>query len=269
MMRFTPIDMAQFAAIEVATAGFAPFTDKHVASTRKALAALKHIERHDGSHDYGYCWGCTIFRTVYGTGFDEKVAQALTRLATYAEHFATRPGQQPDASPNKELWSRYYCDLMQDEQALSQLTEDEIGEQFDAWILQNRRPVRGRREHNSRFMFCVMLDRESVDNIIALPEDPHVPIPYKAGEEDEGVPYLKLISDRLKTEDEEGQGRYWLRVGITEFLWPVYFFPQDPDILIEQLGWVDSRDEVQNLWGSPTLWFNKSIEGRFVLFPCE
>ncbi|KAJ6789600.1 hypothetical protein PWT90_11023 [Aphanocladium album] len=71
------------------------FTDESVASTRKALAALEHLARHDGSHDYGYCWGYTIFQTVYGPGSDDKVAQALARLAAYAEHFAMRPGHCP------------------------------------------------------------------------------------------------------------------------------------------------------------------------------
>lgn len=38
-----------------------------------------------------------------------------------------RPGQQPHDSPNEELKSRYYCELVQDEQGLSGLTEDKTG----------------------------------------------------------------------------------------------------------------------------------------------
>lgn len=79
MVQFTPIDMAQFATIEAATASSTSLTDERVASTRKGLAALKHLARHDSSHDYGYCWGNTVFRTVYEPGSDEMVEQALTR----------------------------------------------------------------------------------------------------------------------------------------------------------------------------------------------
>lgn len=258
MARFTPIDMAQFAATE-ATVGSIWFPDERVDSTRKALAALKHLAWHDGSHDYGYCWGYTVFRTVYEPGSDEMVERALTRLASYAAHYATRPGQQPDGSLNEEFRSRYYCELVQDEQGLSGITEDETGERFDAWIAQNRRAVEGRRERNSRFMFCLMLDRESINNILDLPVDPWA-VPYRTREEDKGVPYVKLISDRLKTEDEDGQGRYWLRVGITDFSWPVYFFPDDPGASVEEMGWVDSNDQVQSLWGSYILWDKKNMK---------
>ncbi len=33
-----------------------------------------------------------------------------------------------------------------------------------------------------------------------------------------------------------------------DHLWPVYSLNQDSDALIEELGWLDSKDGVQNLW---------------------
>ncbi len=53
-------------------------------------------------------------------------------------------------------------------------------------------------------MLCPM---ECIDDILAVSIDPRDPIPYRTGEKDDGVPYVKLISDRIKTEDEVGQSR--------------------------------------------------------------
>jgi hypothetical protein len=236
-------------------------------------SALKHIAIHDGSHDYGYCWGFTIFRTVYTPDSNEAVTEALERLAVYAKYFVTKGAQlhprvrrgegQFNTRPNEELISRYYNELVQDEESLADASESEVGERFDAWITQHRRPVTARStETNTRFLFCLMLDEESIDNILALPQDPYAPTNFRAHDEEEDECYVKVISNRMKTEEEYGgEGRYWLRVGIRDFLFLVCFFAaeDEPDVIIEELGWIDPEDGVQNLWGSGTKWQNEIL----------
>lgn len=188
--------MAQFPPIDMAIACPAPLCDADVQSTHKARSALQHLATHDGSHDYPYCWGYTIFRTVYTPGSDEDVAKALDHLAVYARYFFTKgqlhprvPGgeDQFDTRPTEELLSRYFSELVQDEQRLGDLSESEVGERFDAWITQHRRPVTGGISpvENTRFLFCLMLDAESLDNILALPQDPYGPITHNTYDEDD------------------------------------------------------------------------------------
>ncbi len=261
--------MTQFPPIDMTVVCPEPRCDVDADATRKSRSALKHLAKHDGSHDYPYCWGYTVFRTVYTPGSDEAVAKALERLAVYAKYFITKEQLHPrvrgregqfDTRPNDELLSRYYSELVQDEQSLADVSESDVGYRFDAWITQHRRPVTGRSpERNTRFLFCLMLDEESLENILALPQDPYAPISSSAYDEDEGECHIKVISNRIKSEQEGGGGRYWLRVGIVDFLWPMWFFPSDPDIMIEELGWCDAEDGVQNLWGTPTDWFNESM----------
>ncbi|KAH7113122.1 hypothetical protein B0J13DRAFT_574742 [Dactylonectria estremocensis] len=257
--------------IDIAIAYPEPRFPGDVEPGRTSRIALQHLARHDGSHDYAYSWGYTIFRTVYGPGSDEDVAKALDRLAAYAKFFAQKEHACPvvgqgafDARPNEELWSRYRCELVQDEQTLADASESEVGERFDAWIRQRRRPfTTAYPVPNARFLFCLMLDDESLENILALPEDPRAPANYggAADEDDEGGEgWIKVISNRMRSEEEEGEsGRYWLRVGITDYLWPMWFYPFDPDAMLEEMGWRDAEDGVQNLWGRPTDWFEEMM----------
>ncbi|KAI8648700.1 hypothetical protein NCS57_01482200 [Fusarium keratoplasticum] len=235
--------------------------------TRLSRIALQHLARHDGSHDYPYSWGYTLFRTVYTPGSDEDVAKAVERLAIYAKFFTQKEHARGafDSRPNEELWSRYYCEVVQDEQALANASESEVGERFDGWIRQHRRPATSLYpEPNARFLFCLMLDEESLENILALPEDPRAPVNYGYGApgEDAGEGWVKVISNRIRSEDEGGGGRYWLRVGITDYLWPMWFYPFDPDAMLEEMGWMDAEDGVQNLWGRPSEWFEEMMAAR-------
>ncbi|KAK7413097.1 hypothetical protein QQX98_008045 [Neonectria punicea] len=258
--------MTNLPPIDMAIAYPKPRFAGDVEPVRTSRIALQHLARHDSSHDYPYSWGYTIFRTVYTPGSDEAVARAVERLAVYAKFFAQNEHARPgvgagafDARPNEELWSRYHCEVVQDEQTLANASESEVGERFDAWIRQHRRPlITGTYpEPNARFLFCLMLDEESLENILALPEDPRSPVNYGASDEDEGEGWVKVISDRMKSEEEGGGGRWWLRVGITDYLWPMWFYPFDPDAMLEEMGWRDVEDGVQNLWGRPSDWFEE------------
>ncbi|KAM0327425.1 hypothetical protein ACHAQA_005711 [Verticillium albo-atrum] len=243
-----------------------------VEPVRLSRLALQYLARHDGSHDYPYSWGYTIFRTVYTPGSDEAIAQAVERLAVYAKFFTQNEHARPrlgagafDTRPNEELWSRYYCEVVQDEQNLANASESEVGEWFDAWIGQHRRSATSTRpEPNARFLFCLMLDKESLENILALPEDPRSPVNYRGsyGDEEKSRGWVKVITNRMRTEEEGGGGRWWLRVGISDYLWPMWFYPFDPDAMLEEMGWMDAEDGIQNLWGSPTDWFKEIMATR-------
>lgn len=87
---------------------------------------LKHIAHHDGSHNYSYSWGYTIFRNVYAPGSDEAFVKAIERLAVYAKFFTQNEHSRPrlgrgafDPRPNEELWSRYYCEVIQNKDNLA------------------------------------------------------------------------------------------------------------------------------------------------------
>jgi hypothetical protein len=212
----------------------------------KSRFALQELANHDGSHDYAYSWGYTIFRTVYGPDTDEDFARAIERLAVYAKRFTQNDPH--DSRPDEELWSRYYSEVVQDEERLSGATESEVGDMFDAWIRDHRRTTTtASLSPNSRFLFCLMLDEESIENILELPEDPRRRV------FDYGASWVKVISNKVKTIEGGPSNRWWLRVGVTDFLWPLWFSTFDPDIMIEERGWEDEDDGVRNIWGGPDL----------------
>lgn len=233
-----------------------------------ARSALRDLARYDGSHDYAYSWGYTIFRTFYGPGSDEAVDEALRRLAAYARVFAYdgtdaiptpgHGGDPVDARAKDDFWRRYHCDLVRDEDTLAGMSESAVGERFDAWIREHRRPVvSGHYETpDGRFLFCLMFDRESVENILALPEDPESPLADVPWQKEEWRGWVKVISNRVKwVEEGESSSRWWLRVGVTDYLWPLWFMVfAGWGVCIEEMGW-EAEDGVQNLWGSLGSWY--------------
>lgn len=141
---------------------------------------------------------------------------------------------------------------------LAGASEREVGGIFDAWIRQHRRAAptttnaSPRPRPNARFLFCLMLDEQSLKNILELPEDPRALT-------ERGSSWVKVVTNRVRSAEEGGGGRWWLRVGVADYLWPMWFFPFDPDAILEEMGWEDARDGVQNLWGNPTDWFKESM----------
>ncbi|KAH7174914.1 uncharacterized protein B0J16DRAFT_186010 [Fusarium flagelliforme] len=221
---------------------------------RLSRHALRNLADNDHSHNYPYCWGFTIFRTVYSPDSDEAVAKAVDRLSCYAKHFTDNESMPPrindpyDPLPNQDLWGRYYSELIEDESILSNASADEAGHVFDNWINANRTPVdyANQRFHcpNGRFCFCLMLDQESIDNILAMPDDPRTPLKL---DRQKLLRWVKVVTNETMRDGR----RWWLRVSIAEYLWPLWFICFDPDAMIEEMGWVDENDGIQNLWGSP------------------
>lgn len=254
--------MAELPPIDMAIASPASRFPGDVESRRMSRIALQHLAHHDGSHDYPYSWGYTIFRTAYAPGSDKAFAKAIERLAVYAksftqdEHARPRLGQGAfDPRPNEELWSRYHCEVVQDEDNLAGASESEVGDMFEAWIRQHHRAATSTTSAsprpNARFLFCLMLDDESIENILELPENPRAPA-------DRGSSWVKVVTNRARSAEEGGGGRWWLRVGVTDYLWPMWFYPFDPDAMLEEMGWKD-EDGVQNLWGTPADWFEEML----------
>jgi hypothetical protein len=218
--------------------------------------AQHQLERNKNSQNHPLSWGYTIFRTIYKYGSDEAVAEAVKRLAVYAKHFARNGYRCPEGGGGfddcsaEDLWSHYYSEVVENRESLANASVDGVGEQFDAWIRQHQSPATtAYPKPNGRFTFCLMLDEQSLDNILGLPEDPVDPLNHSRGRYATSG-WVKVIANRMKSEEEKGEGRYWLRVGVSDYLWPTWFSPFDPDYIIEEMAWVDAVDGVQNLWGS-------------------
>ncbi|KAK6697600.1 hypothetical protein SNK04_013853 [Fusarium graminearum] len=113
--------MANFAPVDMAIANPEARFPGDQEPRRMARHALRNLADNDHSHSYPYCWGFTIFRTVYTPGSDEAVTAAVDRLSRYAKHFADNESMPPrindpyDPLPNQDLWNRYYSEVIADE----------------------------------------------------------------------------------------------------------------------------------------------------------
>jgi hypothetical protein len=123
---------------------------------------LQTIADHDGGHNYPYCWGYTIFRTVYTPGSDEEFARAIERLGVYAKAyvdddiaFKHLPNQEPpNPLPNQEVWSRYHNEVIEDEEMLANAGLEEVGRRFDAWIKERLTPDALQRNRSNAALTC-------------------------------------------------------------------------------------------------------------------
>ncbi|WYZ43665.1 hypothetical protein EsH8_VII_000101 [Colletotrichum jinshuiense] len=250
--------MALFQPIDMTIAKPKPRFIQDPETRRLPRDHLLSLAHHDGSHNYPYCWGFTIFRTTYTPGSDDTFAKAIERLATYAKDFVDSdilvkrlPNEMPrDPLPNQELWSRYYSEVIEDAETLNNAGVEEVGRRFDIWIREHFNSDGGKRNApNSRFQLCLMLDQEGIDSVLAMPENPNTLLrddPYLLDR------WVKVVTDQNwadRGKECAGRGRVWFRVGIKMFLWPMWFGAQDPDFIYEEVGWVDQSDGVLNFWG--------------------
>ncbi|KAG9252353.1 uncharacterized protein F5Z01DRAFT_243435 [Emericellopsis atlantica] len=213
---------------------------------------LKELAKFHGNHTYPYTWGFVIFRTVYTYGSDEAFAKALERLDAYARYEAYQDLRSKfyheaprDPAVNQELFRRYYNVILEDKDKLANASVDEVGKRFDAWIESNLTAEATKQRDprlNCRFRYCVMMDQQSIDNILALPEDPDTS-PYDDPQKLDR--WIKLVSS-----EQRPDGRFWLRVGVDGLLWAFWFGSEDPDNLIEEVAWEDEVDGVLNYWGN-------------------
>lgn len=211
---------------------------------------LRQLTQRSGDHHHPFSWGHVIFRTVYTPESNEKFHKALKILGIYAQNFANDdilskplPNETPhDPTPNQELFRRYYNVVIEDPVSLADASVDEIGNRFDAWIKENLKPGAKSKEPNCRYRYCLMIDQECIDNLLAMSENPNIDLSEDRQQYDR---WVKVVSNTQQTEG----GRFWLRVGINLFLWTLWFGSDDPDAIIEYVAWPDEVDGVLNYWG--------------------
>lgn len=213
-------------------------------SARIHRAHLASLAENDGTHDYPYCWGYTIFRTVYTPGSDEAFKKALERLDAYAGAWVDRDDDFPrygnhaeskDQRPNNELWSRCHNEVIEDPETLADATIEDVGRRFDAWVSEHvRRPDGSKHTPNARYVACVMIDQEGIDNILAMSEDPYVSIG------DDPHQYDRWVKMMTGWDWPEGTGRFWFRGGIKNDMWGLWFYVDDEDFFWEEICWEDN-----------------------------
>ncbi|KAL6399715.1 hypothetical protein AUP68_17122 [Ilyonectria robusta] len=216
---------------------------------RQVRVYLKLLSRLSSFHDRPYSWGYTIFRTVYTPESDETFPKAIESLKLWANRFVMRelevkrlPNEAPlDPAPNEELARRFYCDIVQDASTLDGAGVEEVGKRFDAWVNEHLQPEAHKRMVMGRYSFCIMLDQQGIDH---LPQMRDNLTPHKAFRAQLRL-HVKLLTD-WQRDPEEG-GRFWIRVGIQDQLFPLCFGLGDSDI--SELGLPDQTDGVHNFYG--------------------
>ncbi|KAL2214546.1 hypothetical protein CC79DRAFT_1363311 [Sarocladium strictum] len=87
-----------------------------------------------------------------------------------------------------------------------------------------------------------MLDKESIDNLLTLPEQPsEVQAP------DIYYVWVKVIMNEVRN----GRRR-WLRMGVYDVLWENWLRVADQDIIYDEMVAVYDKEGVCNLYGPPT-----------------
>ncbi|KAF3811701.1 hypothetical protein GCG54_00014450 [Colletotrichum gloeosporioides] len=248
--------MANFQPIDMAIANPKPRFVNDPETNRSSRQCLLQMANYDGSHNYPYCWGFTIFRTAYDS--DEAFTKAVERLNNYAKHWAyhdlaRRRGREPkDPLPNQDLSSRYYSDIIEDP-GLAGADVEEVGRRFDAWVKEHLNSTDKRDVPNARFRFCLMLDQQSIDAILAMPEDRETVT--DSMDPPRNQRWMKLVTEEQWADRGwPKRGRLWCRAGIYDF-WGMWFGVEDPDFIYEEIGWAEDpwseTDGALNFWGIP------------------
>lgn len=137
-----------------------------------AAEYLKQI--HDRSRDcaHQYSWGVNIYRTVYTPESDTLFPLAVARIETYMK-FGTlgslsTPQTDYTERSEKEIASRLVNIIIQDRQLLDNVSMETVLSEFEKWV-ENQNCTRS---YNTRYRIALVLDAESTDDIMKLPETP-------------------------------------------------------------------------------------------------
>lgn len=180
---------------------------------RLSRECLKQLASHGDYHSFPFSWGFVVFRTVYTPGSDEAFAEDMDRLGVYAKGFAHEdvlPRLLPnkpshDLAPNQDLWWRYFNVAVEDRASLADASVEEIGKRFDAWIKDNIKPDAKPRVPNSRYRYCLMIDQECIDNLLAMSQDPNISLQEDRQQLDRWV----RLSPTRKNPRPAGSGYAW------------------------------------------------------------
>lgn len=128
---------------------------------------------------------------------------------------------------------------MEDQAVLEGARIEDVGRHFDNWI-------EGQEDDGSRtsprLQYCIMLDKESITNLLTLPERPDDVQPP-----DTDYVWVKVITSEVR----DGR-RLWLRVGVYDALWEHWFVVTDPEVDFEEMiAEYDDKEGVANLYGPP------------------
>ena len=204
MAKFSPIDPALYRKIPDGPAGsIYRNIGQHSIDYFESLDSIYQPD------EFANSWGYTIFRTDYSLlNADENFAKAVKLLNTYAGNWLfddliqpyRRPGDPPlDPRVMYEVRRRFVNVVVEDQAALEGSTLEEVGCYFDAWIEEHEDDLGSR--DDPRLRHCIMLDKESVDNLLTMPEDPnHIKLP------DHYYIWVKLVTSEVR----DGR-RLWLR----------------------------------------------------------
>lgn len=252
MSRFPPIDPALFRCEP----------DQLPCERNFTREMLEYISELDGSHQFAHSWGYAVFRTCYGTpGADENFARAVRILNIYAWDWALEELKPPgrfaitrrpalDPRPAREIKDRLCNVVVEDRATLENATVEEVGRQFDLWVANNNgiSGLEELRDYNPRFRYCIMLDKESINNILTLPENPDELLGSR-------IYSYNVWTKVVMNEQRDGQ-RLWLRVGVCGLLWGHWFEDLDPEFNLEEHEGPFNSEGMIDLFGSP---FGKSL----------
>lgn len=173
MSRFTPIDRALTHKRPRPLWGD-PYRD---VGDHSAIY-LGTMDQVDDPDHLANSWGYTIFRTDYSTS-DDTFTRAVKLLNTYAGNWLfddlnpKRRFNRPPLDPRVayEVRSRLYNEVVEGKSTLENAPIEEVGQQFDLWIARNRDGTDA--TLSARFLYCIMLDKESIENLLTLPNQPN------------------------------------------------------------------------------------------------
>lgn len=244
MSRFPPIDPALTLQIPEPRWG-----SRYRDVGRRSKWFLRTWDLVDEPDQFVNSWGYTIFRTDYSS--DERFSKAVKLLTTYAGNWLFqdlkdpryRPVDTPPRDPRVmyEVRSRLHNVVVDDPATLDNATIDAVGRQFDLWGERIRDEAETEGSSSARFTYCIMLDKESIDNLLTLPEQPsQVQVP------DIYYVWVKVITNEVR----DGR-RLWLRMGVYDVLWEHWFTVADPEIVFEEMIGHYDEEGVCNLYGPP------------------
>jgi hypothetical protein len=117
-------------------------------------------------------WGYLIYRTVYTPESDEKWDAVVAKIDTYVKgdlYRAADPNEERKAVSNSIL-ARYRNTILQDPDAFDHASPDTLREHFLQLLADNGKRLNDSGPDNRMFM---MIDEETLNSILAAPEDPH------------------------------------------------------------------------------------------------
>lgn len=133
---------------------------------------------HDRTRDcaHKYSWGVNIYRTVYTPESDALFLSAVARIENYMKYGTLMDSynrqlltpQQSEARERaeKEITSRLVNSVVEDREVLENASMETVLAEFEKWVESHNCT----KSYNTRYRIALVLDAQSIDNIMKLPE---------------------------------------------------------------------------------------------------